>query len=179
MKTKQILLFALTGMFFVACKDSSTATTQTHQDQEVKPEILAENLQTASFTIDGMHCEFGCAKGIEKKLAKLEGIKSASVDFETKQAKIEYDATVHTPQVLAQVVETMSDDYEVSNIKSSSDQSFLYFDPEQKKEKKSKKSKKEKTKTETSTSTDKSAEKKKGCCSGKSSCGSKSKSGNI
>jgi len=176
MKTKQILLFALAGMFFVACKDSNSA--QTVEVQDIQHEILAENLQTASFMVDGMHCEFGCAKGIEKKLAKLEGIKSATVNFETKEATIEYDATVHTPQVLAQAVEAMSDDYEVSNIKSSSDQSSLYFDQEQKKEKKSKKAKKEKSETQTSTTTEKPAEKKGGCCSGKSSC-SKSKSGSL
>src|SRR5690554_1628803 len=181
MKTKQILLFALAGMFFVACKDSSTATTQTHQDQEVKPEILAENLQTASFTIDGMHCEFGCAKGIEKKLAKLEGIKSASVDFETKEAKVEYDATVHTPQVLAKKVEEMAngETYKVVGITSSSDQSSVYN--EQDRPKKEKKSRKDKKATNTDASADKPVEKKAGCCSGgtKSSCSSKTKTASM
>lgn len=180
MKTKQILLFALAGFLFVACKDSNTAVTESSKTQEVKTEIKAENLQTASFIIEGMHCEFGCAKGIEKKIAKLDGIQSATINFETKEATIEYDATVHTPQILAEAVEAMSDKYEVSNIKSSSDQSSLYFDQEQeksKKDKKTKKNKKESSKNEAST-TEKSTE-KKACCSGKSSCGSKSKSGNI
>lgn len=181
--TKQFLALAVAGLFFVACKDTNSVSTEETanetavQTEEVQNEILAENLQTASFTIDGMHCEHGCAKGIEKKLAKLDGIKSAKVDFESKEATIEYDATVHTPQVLADVVKSMDDKYEVSNVKSSSDQSSLYFDQEQpKKEKKSKKSKKD-AKTEAST-TDKPAE-KKGCCSGKSSCGSKEKSGSL
>ncbi len=181
MKTKQVLLFAIAGFLFVACKNPNATLTEGAQNQEVKADIPVENLQTASFIIDGMHCEFGCAKGIEKKLAKLDGIQSASVNFETKEATIEYDATVHTPQVLAQVVESMDEKYKVSNIKSSSDQSFLYFYQEQEKAKKSKKyrkTKNEDSKTEAST-TEKPAEKKAGCCSGKSSCGSKSKSGSI
>ena len=179
MKTKQILLFALAGFLFVACKDSNTAVTESSKTQEVKTEIKAENLQTASFIIDGMHCEFGCAKGIEKKLAKLDGIQSATINFETKEATIEYDATVHTPQILAEAVEAMSDKYEVSGIKSSSDQSSLYFDQEQEKSKKDKKAKKSKKSKKQDSKTEASTTEKKACCSGKSSCGSKSKSGNI
>jgi len=122
-----------------------------------------------------MHCEYGCAKGIEKKIAKREGIQSAKVDFETKEAVIEYDATVQTPQILVDVVQSMDAKYIVSDIKSSSDQSSLYNnDKEKKKEKKSKKDSKKEAAT-----TEKSVEKKAGCCSGKSSCGSKSKSGSL
>lgn len=176
--TKPFLALVVASLFFVACKENPTSTEEMSnitQVEKVQPEILAKNLQTANFTIDGMHCEFGCAKGIEKKLAKLDGIKSAKVDFETKEAIIEYDATVHTPQVLAQTVEAMADDYKVSNIKSSSDQSSLYFnkDKEKKKENKTKRPNKK-----TSTTTEKSTE-KKGCCSKKSSCSSKSKSGSL
>lgn len=174
--TKQFLALAVAGLFFVACKDSKAESTV--QAEDVKTEISAENLQTASFKIDGMHCEYGCAKGIEKKLAKLDGIKSAKVDFETKEAVIEYDATVQTPQILADVVKSMDEKYIISDIKSSSDQSSLYFDQEKEKGKKKEK-KSKKSKTETSTTTEKPAEKKAGCCSGKSSCSSKEKTGSL
>lgn len=172
--TKQFLALAIAGLFFTACKDSKTESTV--QAEDVQTEISAENLQTASFKIDGMHCEFGCAKGIEKKLAKLEGVQSATVDFETKEATIEYDAKIQSPQILAEVVQSMDAKYIISDIKSSSDQSYLYFDQEQEKAKKAKKTKK--AKTETTTTTEKPAE-KKGCCSGKSSCSSKEKSGSL
>src|SRR5690606_22974385 len=171
--TKQIFALAIAGLLFVACKDSKVEATV--QTEDVKTEILAENLETARLKIDGMHCEYGCAKGIEKKIAKLEGIQSAKVDFETKEAVIEYDATVQTPQILVDVVQSMDAKYIVSDIKSSSDQSSLYNnDKEKKKEKKSKKDSKKEAAT-----TEKSVEKKAGCCSGKSSCGSKSKSGSL
>lgn len=185
MKTiKNLLLCSVVGLSFVACKNSE-ATQENEgatEAQATKAEIAPENLQTASFTIEGMHCEFGCAKGIEKKLAKLEGIQSASVDFEKKHAVIEYDATVHTPQILADLVESMDSKYKVSDITSSSDSSFLYLDQEQpksKKEKKSKKSKKEEKEAEASTTTPAPAEKKGCCSSGKSSCSSKEKSGTM
>lgn len=119
--TKNLLIIAFVGLFFIACKDTqSNQVSET--TPEVKKEILAENLQTATFTVEGMHCEFGCAKAIEKKLAQLDGVKSALVDFETKEALVEYDATQETPQTLIKIVEEMAngDTYKVAAIESSS-----------------------------------------------------------
>lgn len=177
--TKKILFLALVGLFFTACKEKNQDVEVTENNAQT--EVIAENLQTASFSIEGMHCEFGCAKSIEKKLAKMDGVKSVKVDFETKRAEVEYDATQQTPQVLSQTVEAMADGktYTVSGITSSSDQSFLYPDQDQqkKKEKKAKKSKSDSSNSKTQK--DQPAEKKGGCCSGKSSCSSKSKSGSL
>jgi len=166
--SNKFLVLAVAGLFFVDCKNQNNSETEENETESTTQteEISAENLQQTSFLIDGMHCEFGCAKGIEKKLAKLEGIKSAKVDFDAKEATIEYDATLQTPQTIAQTVEAMNDSYKVSEIKSSSDQSSLYFDKG--------KPKKEDTKTE-KTSTSNKSEEKKSCCSGKKSCGDKQK----
>lgn len=186
MKTpKTIFALALSTILFVACNDKAAKADTTDVEttaitEKVHKEILAENLQTASFSIEGMACEIGCAKTIEKNLVAMDGIQSATVNFETKQAVVEYDSTVQTPQVLAAEVEKMADGetYKVSGITSSSDQSSVY----QEQPKKNKKSKKEKraTSTDASTTTNKSVEKKAGCCSeGKSSCSSKTKSASI
>ena len=187
MKTpKTILALALSTMLFMACNDKATNAETTEVEatattEEVQHEILSENLQTASFSVDGMQCEMGCAKTMEKNLASMDGIKSATVDLDTKEAKVEYDATVHTPQVLAKIVEEMADGetYKVVGLTSSSDQSSVY--KEQEKPKKDKKSKKDKKATNTDASTDKPAEKKAGCCSegAKSSCSSKTKTASM
>jgi len=168
--SNKFLALAVAGLFFVACKNPNNSETESTAQRE----IATENLQEASFIIEGMQCEYGCAKGIEKKLAKLEGIKSAKVNFDSKEAKIQYDATLQTPQIIAQTVEAISDSYKVSEIKSSSDQSFLYFDKGKPKE--GKKHKKNDTKTEkaTTSTSDKTVE-KKNCCAGKKSCDSKDK----
>jgi len=175
--SKEILVFAVAGLFFVSCKNQNNSETEGKEnetDSTAQREILTENLQEASFIIEGMHCEYGCAKGIEKKLAKLDGIKSVEVNFDSKEAKIQYNATLQTPQVIAQTVESMSDSYKVSDIKSSSDQSFLYLDKG--KPKKRENPKKEDTKTEkTSASTDDKKVEKKSCCTSKKSCQSKDK----
>jgi len=47
-----------------------------------------------------MTCEMGCAKTIEKKMAKMEGVKTAKVDFDTRLAMVEYDEAKVSPKSL-------------------------------------------------------------------------------
>lgn len=99
---------------------------------EVKPEIktvnVASEAQTsknldsnahyakAEFTIDGMTCAMGCAKTIEKKIGKMEGVKSSVVDFDKKLAMVEYDEAKITPALLEETVAKVSDTYKVSDM---------------------------------------------------------------
>ena len=41
--------------------------------------------------INGMHCT-GCSQRLEKALKNTDGIEDASVDFETRKAKISYNS---------------------------------------------------------------------------------------
>lgn len=112
--TKMIAAIALTSVAMVSCKnetvkEESTVSTEQTQDQPAQ-------LATASFTIEGMHCEVGCAGVIQKKLAKLDGVQEAKVDFEGKTATITYDANKQTPEIMAQTVQNISEDYKVSNV---------------------------------------------------------------
>jgi Cu+-exporting ATPase len=111
---KMIAAIALTSVVMVSCKnetakEESTATTEQTQDQPAQ-------LATASFSIEGMHCEVGCAGVIQKKLAKLEGVQNAQVDFEGKTAIITYDANKQTPEIIVKTVQNISEDYKVSNV---------------------------------------------------------------
>lgn len=111
------LVFILT---FVSCKKETEKTPVTNT---TKTEIVStepENLALASFTIEGMHCEIGCAGYLQKKLSKLDGVKSATIDFDTKKATIEYNANVQTPEILIQTVESAADGktYKVTDLQS-------------------------------------------------------------
>lgn len=53
--------------------------------------------------ISGMTCA-SCANRIERKLNKLEGV-SASVNYATERATVEYDPAVVDPQQLVETVE--------------------------------------------------------------------------
>lgn len=165
--TQTIAAIALTTLMMVSCKkeatennENATATTQHTQDQPAQ-------LATASFTVEGMHCEVGCAGHLEKKLAKLDGVQKAEIDFEAKKATIEYDANVLTPEVLVQTVENAADGktYKVSDVVNTADKAMLF-----KKDKKKKKAQKEEEKKEATASEEKkscSSGEKKACCASK------------
>ncbi len=138
--TKNLLVVALSGLLFVSCKQSENAgeNNTTTAEVAIKPE-------TASFNIEGMTCEFGCAKTIQKELAGLDGVQDAKVDYETKTATVNFDATKLSAEKVVETVEAAADGktYKVSNVKSSGDQAMVYNN-DQEKEKKKKKNKKNK-----------------------------------
>ncbi len=161
-----IALMALTVLSLTSCKNETPVSTDTATiNQSEQPAILA----TATFTIEGMHCEVGCAGHLEKKLAKLDGVKKADIDFEAKKATVEYDTNLLTPEIIVQTVEGAADGktYKVSDVMNSADEAIWVS-----KDKKKKKNQSEESKAES-----KSEESKAACASGekKSCCASKKK----
>ena len=111
--TKIITLLAVAGLLFVSCKKEEeksliVATAEKTTPKEHKP-IAPENVQTASFTIEGMTCAVGCAKTIEHELSDLNGVEKAKVDFDTKTATVIFDKTLQNPENLTKVVQTTGD----------------------------------------------------------------------
>lgn len=166
--SKSLLVLALSGILFVSCKNETKTTegepAATATDTTAT-KVTAENLQTASFTIDGMSCAVGCAKTIEKKLAGLDGVQEATVDYEKKTATVAYDSAKQTPETLVETVEAVAggETYKVSNVKSSADKAMLYKEKDKEKDKK-------KDDKKASCHDEKSKDAKPGCCSGKKSC---------
>ena len=121
---KSIVTLVLTSVLFVGCKEKSTEIVSKETVEttapKVKKEIAAANLQTASFSVEGMTCAIGCAKTIQEDLTGLDGVQKATVDFDTKLATVTFDKTIQTPEKLTKVVEAAADGktYKVSNMKS-------------------------------------------------------------
>ena len=123
--TKSIAIIAIAGLVFAGCKDGKTeakadmVSTET-TTPKVKKEIAPDNLQTASFNIEGMTCAVGCAKTIQEELTALDGVQTAKVDFDKKLATVTFDKTVQNPENLTKVVQETGDGktYKVSNMKS-------------------------------------------------------------
>ena len=116
MKNIKNIAFAITiTLFAVSCKKETTP--------EPKEVATAENLETASFTIEGMTCEVGCAKTIESKLAGTDGVSEAKVDFETKIATVKFDKTKQSIESLTKTVEKVGggDLYKVTKSEKSTD----------------------------------------------------------
>lgn len=166
-----LALIIATSSIFVSCKKENTISeVKTTETKEIA------KAETTSFEIEGMTCAVGCAKVIESKIAGLEGVQKATIDFEKKTATIEYNAAIQSPEKIVETVEAIADGktYKVVNVKSTADQAMLYQEnPTQEKPKKTRATRKSKADAAAATATPTAAastEKKAGCCASKKSC---------
>ena len=109
---KNFMFVVFASIALLSCKDEAIdnneiTPTETTTDTIAAPESTA-SLKTEIFTIEGMTCEMGCAKTIESKLANLEGVKEANVDFENKKATVSFDETKQNKNSLIKTVEAVA-----------------------------------------------------------------------
>lgn len=106
-----LLLFLV---LLTSCKDEKGQNIP----ESAKVQELAADLKKVDVAIEGMTCEIGCAKLIESKLAKAEGVNFVKVDFEKKMGRIEYDANRIDEKELANIITSAGggDLYKVTGI---------------------------------------------------------------
>ncbi|CAH8284518.1 heavy-metal-associated domain-containing protein [Mariniflexile fucanivorans] len=116
------MMVAAIALFAMSCKNETKPEVKTVEVATETSKTMNPNATyaKAEFTIEGMTCAMGCAKTIEKKIAKMDGVKSASVDFDKKLAMVEYDEAKVNPALLEQTVTKVSDTYKVTNMKAGS-----------------------------------------------------------
>lgn len=111
--TKTLLTLAFVSLLTVSCKKEAAKEKVTAEKEAGAPKkevvIAAENVQTASFEIEGMTCAMGCAKTIEEELGAMEGVQKATVDFDSKKATVIFDKTIQNQDNLTKVVEATAD----------------------------------------------------------------------
>lgn len=118
---KKLLLTVVVLVFSLACKNNASPEIKTIETEsadlvtnKVDPNIIYTK---AEFSIEGMTCEIGCAKSIEKKMAKMDGVKFAKVDFDKKLAMVEYDQAKVSPKSLEETVAKAGEVYKVKDMK--------------------------------------------------------------
>lgn len=110
MKTLKYKLIIVASLLFVmACKNETqpeieTVSISSEEIATASTSNAGANYSKVTFNIDGMTCAMGCAKTIEKKMANMDGVKSAKVDFEKELAMVEFDEAKVTPKSLEDVV---------------------------------------------------------------------------
>ncbi|MEY8849578.1 heavy-metal-associated domain-containing protein [Psychroserpens sp. XS_ASV72] len=118
---KNIAIVAFLSMAIMGCKTEAKPEVKTVENKEltVAKQELDPNATyaKAEFGIEGMTCAMGCAKTIEKKIANMDGVKSAKVDFEKELAMVEYDEAKVTPNSLEEAVAKAGDAYKVKDMK--------------------------------------------------------------
>lgn len=172
-KLKGISLLFMAAAFMVSCNQTAKEQTEktTEATEQVSSAEVSGTMQKATFQVEGMSCAVGCAKVIEGKLAKMEGVKTATVDFDSKTATVEFDDAKQNPDAIKKMVEGLADGaYTVQNLTVAKEMAMVFQDDktEQKKccsSKKEGKSCSKDKKDEKSCSDKKSKKKKGGCCS--------------
>ncbi|TBN03317.1 heavy-metal-associated domain-containing protein [Hyunsoonleella flava] len=120
MKTiKYIIASALCLLLVTSCKNNKEAEVKTVDVETTVQKQLDPNATyaKAEFTVKGMTCEIGCAATIQKKIAKMDGVKFAKVDFKNELAMVEYDEAKVNPNSLEETVTSVADIYKVSDMK--------------------------------------------------------------
>jgi len=91
MNTKSVFLSLILSCILIwSCSDEPKKL----KNEDVKSCVLQmAEIQTVSFAVSGMTCEIGCAKTIQSKLSKKEGITDAIVVFSDSTATVSFDSS--------------------------------------------------------------------------------------
>ena len=65
-------------------------------------------------TVDGMHCQYGCANKVQSIMNNLDGMKKCEVDFESSTMTVEYDDTKVNSEL---ILSTISDQTTFKSVK--------------------------------------------------------------
>lgn len=117
------LVALLGGVFLVGCKSETkkeaeqVETVEQVETTATETNEVAGNMEQATFQIEGMTCALGCAKMIEGKLTGLQGVKEATVDFDSKTATVVFDDAKQNGESLTQTVQKIANgSYKVENL---------------------------------------------------------------
>ena len=91
MNTKSVFLSLILSCLLIwSCSDDPKKL----KSENVKSGVLQmAKIQTVSFAVSGMTCEIGCAKTIQSKLSKKEGVTDAIVVFSDSTATVSFDSS--------------------------------------------------------------------------------------
>lgn len=117
---KKIILSFLCGAFVLTACNSESKDSASHFTVEKKI-VEGSGKALAKIGVEGMACGVSCVKKIESTLNKLEGVKTASVDFNqdevTDFANIEYDEEIITEKEMIAAIENLGNgQYKVNSV---------------------------------------------------------------
>lgn len=87
---KKIMSVLIIVCAFISC--SETKKEKAIEKSEISVKEVAANLTSIEVDIEGMTCEIGCARLIQSKLSKVEGITYSKVNFEEGKGQFTYDS---------------------------------------------------------------------------------------
>jgi len=95
---------------------------KTDKNQVVKQQdSTIANLKTVTVAIQGMTCEIGCAKTIESKISKMEGVSASKVNFDERKGIFTYNSNIATQSdIIKEINELLDGETYLATVVSSS-----------------------------------------------------------
>jgi len=113
---KKVFYFTLLVAGLVACNTKKEEKIEAPLE---KVEEIAQNLKNVEVEIEGMTCEIGCARLIQSKLSKTDGVTFVQVSFEDKLGTISFDENKISQQKIKEEIQKIAggDMYKVLDIR--------------------------------------------------------------
>jgi Cu+-exporting ATPase len=113
---KKIIYTLVLCFILISCKEEVKKVDSTI---EVSTEEIAANLKSIEVEIEGMTCEIGCARLIQSKLSKVDGVTYTKVSFESGKGQFTFDSNKLSPKDISNKISSIAggDLYSVSNTK--------------------------------------------------------------
>ena len=95
------LLLAISALLIISC----SVNDENGKTKDLKSDVLQmAKMETISLAISGMTCEIGCAKTIQSKLSKKEGVADAVVVFTDSIATITFNSNKTSTEDLSSFI---------------------------------------------------------------------------
>ena len=95
------LLLAISATLIISCSIND----EKGKTKDIKSDVLQiAKMETVSLAISGMTCQIGCAKAIQSKLSKKEGVADVIVVFTDSIASITFDSNKTSTEDLSSFI---------------------------------------------------------------------------
>ena len=95
------LLLAISALLIISCSINN----EKGETKDLKSDVLQiAKMETVSLSISGMTCQIGCAKAIQSKLSKKEGVADVIVVFTDSIASITFDSNKTSTEDLSSFI---------------------------------------------------------------------------
>ena len=95
------LLLAISALLIISC----SVNDEKGKTKDIKSDVLQmAKMETVSLAISGMTCQIGCAKAIQSKLSKKEGVADVIVVFTDSIASITFDSNKTSTEDLSSFI---------------------------------------------------------------------------
>jgi len=102
---KYLVFISILAALTFSCENKTNSIAK----KSIETTKKTPDYKKTEFHIKGMTCEIGCARLIESKLAKTDGVKNVKISFQDSIGMVEFDANKLSQKDLTQVVEKIAD----------------------------------------------------------------------